>query len=150
MTQGRKSKGKKRKTEESQAPATQDEPQAPEVSEEQEVTDEQLEASQEMPPLTTHANIEFPDQVLDTFFLFIEENPVLWTNDKKYAFQKKQKREEAWQRLILHLTEQFPDSDPPKFIVSTNLYFKLIFQQFIIPLCTDNECMRITFIRLVN
>ena len=47
MTQGRKSKAKKRKTEESQAPATQDEPQAPEVSDEPEVTAEQLEDSQE-------------------------------------------------------------------------------------------------------
>ena len=50
MTQGRKSKGKKRMTEESQALATQDEPWAPEVSEEPEVTEEQSEASQEMPP----------------------------------------------------------------------------------------------------
>ena len=48
MTQGRKSKGKKGKTEESQAPTARDEPQAPEVSEEPEGTEEQLEVSQEM------------------------------------------------------------------------------------------------------
>ena len=127
MTLGRKSKGKKRKTEESQSPATQDEPQAHKVSEELEVTEQQLEASQEMPPPTTQAssqpterrrkegpkvaNIEFPDQVLDAFFEYMEENPVLWSNDKKSM----QKQEEAWQRLVLHLKEKFPESDPDDF-----------------------------------
>ena len=93
MTKWRKSKGKKRKTDESQAPATQDEPQAPDFSEEPEVTEEHPEASLELPPPTTQAyshptkrrqkegpkmtNIEFPDQVLDAFFEFMEENPVL-------------------------------------------------------------------------
>ena len=58
MTQGRKSKGKKRKTKESQTPATQDKPQAPEVSEESEVTEEQPEASQEMPPSITQTSCQ--------------------------------------------------------------------------------------------
>ena len=53
---GRKSRGKKRRTEESQPPATQGELQAPEVSEEPEVTEEKREASQEMPPSTTQAS----------------------------------------------------------------------------------------------
>ena len=95
MTQGRKSKGRKRKTEESQAPAIQDEPQAHKVSEEPEVTEEQPKANQEMPPPTTQAssqpnkrkrkegpkmaNIESPDQVLDVFFQLMEENPVFGT-----------------------------------------------------------------------
>ena len=61
------------------------------------------------------ANIEFPDQLLDAFFKIMEGNPVPWSDDKKYAFQKKQKREEAWQRLILHLKEKFPDTNPHAF-----------------------------------
>ena len=42
------------------------------------------------------ANVEFPDQVLNALFQFMEGNPALWSNDKKYAFQKKQKWEVAW------------------------------------------------------
>ena len=58
-------------------------------------------------------NTEFLDQVFDAFFEFMGENPVLCSNEKKYAFQKKQ--EKAWQRLVLHLKEKFPDSDPDDF-----------------------------------
>ena len=59
------------------------------------------------------ANIVFPNQVLDAFFDSMEENPFLWSNDKKYEC-KKQNQEEAWQRLVL-LKEHFPDSDPDDF-----------------------------------
>ena len=50
----------------------------------------------------------------------MEENPVLWSNDKKDVFQKKLKWEEAWQKLILHLKEQFPDNDPHEFTCTYN------------------------------
>ena len=98
MTQGRKSKNKKRKTEESQAPAAQDEPQSPEVSEEPGVTEEQPEASQEMPPPRLPPSPPKEDekrgrrwQALSSQIKCCMQNQVLWSNDKKYAFQKKQK-----------------------------------------------------------
>ena len=69
------------------------------------------------------ANIELLDQMLGAFFQFMEENPVLWSNNKKYPFQKKQKWEEPWQRLILHPTEQFPDSVPHEFTCKYNFIF---------------------------
>ena len=58
MTQGSESKGRRKRTEESQAPATQDEPQAREVEifEEPEVNEVQRGASQEMPHPTIQAS----------------------------------------------------------------------------------------------
>ena len=57
----------------------------------------------------------------------MEENPDLSSIDKKCACQKKQKREEAWQRLIIHLTEQFPASHPQEFTCKYKFIFQLIF-----------------------
>ena len=149
MTQQRKSKGKRRRRQaESQPPeqstATQDETQegqedVPEASQ------EQPGASQELPPPSQPqtqdsqgssqprqrkrkegpklANIEFPDAVLDALFAFMEDNPVLWSNDKDYAFQKKQRREEAWERLVAHLKEKFPEHDPEDLSCKSNISF---------------------------
>ena len=131
MTQGRKSKGKKTRTEESQAPATQNGPQAREVEMPQHTTQASSQPTKRRrkkgPKM---ANIEFLDQVLDAFCEFMEENPVLWSNDKKYALQKKQKQDEAWQRLVLHLKEKFPDSDPDNFICKSKLILNLFLNIF--------------------
>ena len=68
------------------------------------------------------ANIEFPDEILDVFFGYMEDHPVLWSNDKQYAFQKKQRREEAWENLVATLKERFPNHDPEEFTSKLNIY----------------------------
>ena len=56
--------------------------------------------------------IEFPDYVLDKFFNFVEKSKILWSNDKEYAFNKKQRKEEAWKELQALLIRTFPQRDP--------------------------------------
>ena len=69
----------------------------------------QIKKKQRIPP------IEFSDDVMDALFTFMEATPVLWSNEKQYAFQKKQRREEAWKKLQEHLQTTFPDHNPEEF-----------------------------------
>ena len=59
--------------------------------------------------------IEFPDYVLDKFFNFMEKSKILWSNDKEYPFNKKQRKEEAWKELQAFLIRTFPQHDPDMF-----------------------------------
>ena len=72
------------------------------------------------------ANIEFPDQVIDAFIEFMEENPVLWSNDNKYAFQRKQKK--GWPGREIGFSPEGklfsdPDDFTRKWKIISNLFF---------------------------
>ena len=107
MAQGRKSKGNRKRNEASQALATQDEPQTREVEVRSQwgaAVDQPGDAITQTSSQSTKrrqkegpnmTDIHFPDKLLDAFFELMEENPALWSNDKNYSFQKKQKWEEA-------------------------------------------------------